>query len=72
MPVSAFTAEIRAQESPGGSCIGRMQHNICGADIIPWRMPVSAFTAEIRAQESPGGAASGRCSIISAEWILYA
>ena len=34
MPVSAFTAEIRAQESPRGSCIGRMQHNICGADII--------------------------------------
>ncbi len=28
------TAEIRAQESPGGSCIGKMQHNICGADII--------------------------------------
>ena len=26
---------------------GEIWYNICGADIIPWRMPVSAFTAEI-------------------------
>ncbi len=57
IPVSAFTAEIRALKSAGG-CHGPKGHGIITAKrLLYLRIPVSAFTAEIRALNSAGGSA---------------